>query len=132
MAAGQETILDDFAFLVSETDAKGNISFANNDFCEVAEYTLAELLGQPHNMVRHPDMPAKAFKSLWETVQKGEIWTGYVKNATKSGGFYWVYATVYPFESCDGSNGYLSCRRKASPDEIAEAETLYKQWNKEG
>jgi len=132
MAAGQETVLDDYAFLVSETDAKGNISFANNDFCEVAEYTLSELLGKPHNMVRHKDMPSKAFKSLWDTVQKGDIWTGYVKNSTKSGGFYWVYATVYPFESCDGSNGFLSCRRKASIEEIQEASELYKKWNQEG
>ena len=131
MAAGQETVLDDYAFLVSETDAKGNIRFANNDFCSIAEYELDELLGQPHSMVRHKDMPKKAFKSLWDTVQKGQIWTGYVKNATKSGGFYWVYATVYPFESCDGSQGYMSCRRKASQKEISEAEELYKQWNNE-
>ena len=115
----------------SETDAKGVIIFANDDFCKIAEYTIEELMGQPHNMVRHKDMPKKAFKSLWDTVQKGEIWTGYVKNATKSGGYYWVFATVYPFESCDGSNGYMSCRRKASEKEIIEAVELYKQWNKE-
>ncbi len=131
MAAGQETVLDDYTFLVSETDAKGTILFANSDFCKIAEYTLEELIGKPHSMVRHNDMPKKAFKSLWETVQKGEIWTGYVKNATKSGGYYWVFATVYPFESCDGSKGYMSCRRKASVKEIEEATTLYKQWNKE-
>ncbi len=131
MAAGQETVLDEYAFLVSETDAKGIIKFANDDFCKIAEYTLEELVGNPHNMVRHQDMPRKAFKSLWETVQKGEIWTGYVKNATKTGGYYWVFATVYPFESCDGSKGYLSCRRKPSVEEINQAEALYAQWNKE-
>ena len=131
MAAGQETVLDDYAFLVSETDSKGIIKFANNDFCKIAEFTLDELLDQPHSMVRHRDMPRKAFKSLWDTVQKGQIWTGYVKNATKGGGFYWVFATVYPFESCDGTNGFMSCRRKASEKEISEAEILYKQWNKE-
>ena len=131
MAAGQETVLDDYAFLVSETDSKGRILYANKDFCRIAEYTLEELMGQPHSMVRHKDMPKKAFKSLWDTVQKGEIWTGYVKNATKSGGYYWVYATVYPFESCDGSKGYMSCRRKATQSEIADAVEFYKQWNKE-
>ncbi|MBU0925864.1 PAS domain-containing protein [bacterium] len=131
MAAGQETVLDDYAFLVSETDAKGNILFANSDFCKIAEYTLEELIGKPHSMVRHKDMPKKAFKSLWETVQKDQVWTGYVKNATKSGGYYWVFATVYPFESCDGAKGYMSCRRKASQKEITEAVELYKQWNKE-
>ena len=131
MATGQETVLSDLSFLVSETDAKGTILFANSDFCDVAGYTLEELMGNPHSIVRHPDMPKKAFQSLWETVQKGEIWTGYVKNATKNGGYYWVYATVYPFESCDGSNGFLSCRRKATEEEIDSAIELYKQWNNE-
>ena len=126
----RETVLDKNAFLVSETDLKGVIKFANEDFCKVAGYSLAELLGQPHNMVRHKDMPKKAFKSLWDTVQKGNIWTGYVKNATKDGGYYWVFATVYPFESSDGSKGYLSCRRKPTNEEIQKAETLYAQWNK--
>lgn len=126
-----ETVLDKNAFLVSETDAKGIIRFANEDFCKVAGYSLDELLGNPHNMVRHKDMPKKAFKSLWDTVQKGEVWTGYVKNATKTGGYYWVFATVYPFESCDGSKGYLSCRRKPTNEEIQKAEKLYAQWKRE-
>lgn len=122
-----ETVLDDYAFLVSGTDAKGIITFANDDFCDVAGYNLDELMGQPHNIVRHPDMPKAAFKDLWDTVQKGNIWTGFVKNATKDGGYYWVFATVYPFETCDGTKGYMSCRRKASPKEIAEHVALYKQ-----
>lgn len=122
----QETILNDDAFLVSETDAKGIIQFANDDFCKVAEYSVEELIGKPHNVVRHPDMPKAAFKDLWETVKRGEVWTGYVKNATRSGGYYWVYATVFPFESCNGSRGYVSCRRKASQKEINKAQALYK------
>jgi len=131
MAANQETVLNEYDFLVSETDQKGNILFANEDFCRIAEYDVADLIGKPHNIVRHSSMPKKAFKSLWDTVQKGETWTGYVKNATKSGGYYWVFATVYPFESCDGSLGYLSCRRKATQKEIDEAQALYDVWNKE-
>ncbi len=127
----RETVLDKNALLVSETDLKGVIKFANEDFCKIAGYTLEELMGQPHNMVRHKDMPKKAFKSLWDTVQKGEIWTGYVKNATKDGGYYWVFATVYPFERSDGSKGYLSCRRKPTNEEIQKAEILYAQWKKE-
>ena len=122
-----ETKLDDYAFLVSETDAKGIITFANDDFCTIAEWKVDDLIGTNHNCVRHNDMPKIAFKGLWDTIQKGEVWTGYVKNATKSGGYYWVYATVYPFETCDGSRGYLSCRRKPSQDEIDEHEALYKQ-----
>jgi len=123
----RETILDEKAFLVSETDAKGIIKFANDDFCRIAEYSLEEMMGKPHNMVRHKDMPKAAFKDLWETVKKGEVWTGYVKNATKSGGYYWVYATVFPFESCDGSQGYLSCRRKPTQREIETHEKLYRE-----
>ena len=127
----KETVLDKNAFLVSETDLKGVIKFANEDFCKVAGYSLEELVGKPHNVVRHKDMPKKAFKSLWDTVQRDEIWTGYVKNATKDGGYYWVFATVYPFESCDGTKGYLSCRRKPTNEEIQKAEILYAQWKRE-
>ncbi|RXJ80708.1 PAS domain-containing protein [Arcobacter sp. F2176] len=131
MSAGKEIVLDKSAFLVSETDEKGIIRFANDTFCKIAGYTLDELIGQPHNIVRNKEMPKKAFKSLWETVQSGDIWTGYVKNATKDGNYYWVYATVYPFISCNGSKGYLSCRRKPSEKEIEEIEKLYFIWNKE-
>ncbi|MDX4050898.1 PAS domain-containing protein [Aliarcobacter skirrowii] len=125
--SNKEKILDDYAFLVSETDEKGVIRFANRDFCNIAEYEIEELIGKPHNVVRHKDMPKVAFKDLWETVKKGEIWTGYVKNATKNGDFYWVFATVYPFISCDGTKGYLSCRRKASRDEIEKMSKIYEE-----
>ena len=131
MVAQKETVLDDYAFLVSETDKNGVILFANSDFCKIAEYNINELIGQPHSIVRHPDMPKVAFQSLWDTVKSGKVWTGYVKNATKSGGFYWVFATVYPFVTQNGESGYLSCRRKASNQEIAKAEELYKTWMKE-
>ena len=122
----KETILDEYAFLVSETDEKGIIRFANDDFCKIAEYTLEELIGKPHNLVRHQDMPKAAFEDLWKTIREGKVWTGYVKNKTKSGGYYWVFATVYPFESYDGTKGYISCRRKPSRKEIEAAEELYK------
>ncbi|MDD3025772.1 PAS sensor domain-containing protein [Aliarcobacter skirrowii] len=125
--SNKEKILDDYAFLVSETDEKGVIRFANKDFCTIAEYEIEELIGKPHNVVRHKDMPKVAFKDLWETVKKGNIWTGYVKNATKNGDFYWVFATVYPFISCDGTKGYLSCRRKASRDEIEKMSKIYEE-----
>jgi len=125
-----EYTLNDTDFLVSQTDGKGKILFANDDFCKIAGYALEELIGQPHNIVRHRDMPKAAFKDLWDTVKSGKIWTGYVKNATKNGGFYWVYATVYPNIACgDGSGGYMSCRRKASPEEIKAAEELYRTMN---
>ena len=124
---GKETKLNETDFLVSETDEKGIIKFANDKFCEIAGYDVSELIGQPHNIVRNPDMPKAAFKDLWETVKSGKTWTGYVKNNTKDGGYYWVFATVFPFESCDGSKGYISCRRKASDKEIEDSTKLYKQ-----
>lgn len=122
----KETILQEDAFLVSETDSKGNIIFANEAFCTVAEYSLEELLGQPHNMVRHPDMPKAAFKDLWNTVQDNRVWEGYVKNKTKFGGFYWVLATVYPYTNDNGEKCYMSCRRKPSQDKVKEHIELYR------
>ena len=122
-----EIILDSKAFLVSQTDEKGIITFANDDFCKYAELSLDELVGKPHHIVRHPDMPKVAFKELWDTVQSGERWRGFVKNSTKSGKFYWVFATVYPFTACDGSKAYISCRRKISDMEVKKYTALYKE-----
>lgn len=109
----REYILKSDDFLVSQTDEKGKILFANDDFCKIAGYTIEELVGKQHNIVRHPDMPKAAFKDLWSTVKQNKIWTGYVKNATKDGGFYWVFATVYPMKDpVTKETRYLSCRRK--------------------
>lgn len=125
----QEYVLKKDDFLVSQTDEKGNILFANEDFCRIAGFTLNELVGKPHNIVRHGDMPTAAFRSLWETVKEGRVWSGYVKNRTKSGNFYWVYATVYPSEGVDGKKSYMSCRRKPSRKEIEHAQSLYATLN---
>lgn len=124
--SGNEIIINDTALLVSETDSKGKIIYANDIFLEVSEYSLEELVGQPHNMVRHPDMPSSAFKDLWETIKKGEIWDGFVKNSTKSGKFYWVFATVFPY----GKDHYLSIRKKATSEEIEKYEKIYRQMRK--
>ena len=124
--SSEELKLNTDAFLLSETDEKGIIKFANDEFCKFAEYTLEELIGQPHNMVRHEDMPKAAFEDLWKTIKSGKPWKGFVKNKTKSGKYYWVFATVFPFISCDGSNGYISCRRMASDNEIEKYQNIYK------
>ncbi|WP_297444048.1 PAS domain-containing protein [Sulfurimonas sp.] len=125
--ASQEIVLDKKAFLVSETDTKGIIRFANDEFCHYAGYSVEELIGKPHNTVRHPDMPRAAFKDLWATVKSGKKWRGFVKNSTKDGNYYWVFATVYPFTSCDGEPGYISCRRTISQEEKEKYEKLYKE-----
>ena len=123
----REHILKDDDFLVSQTDEKRIILFANDDFCKVAGYTIDEMMGKPHNIVRHPDMPKAAFKDLWSTVKSGKVWDGYVKNKTKDGGYYWVYATVYPMkDSITNKMRYMSCRRKPSQEEIDVAQELYK------
>jgi len=97
-------------YILSETDAKGFILYANDLFCEMAGYTMDELIKQPHNIVRHPDMPKVAFKGLWDDVQSKGFWTGTVKNLRKDGGFYWVDATVLRKINSDSSVSYLSIR----------------------
>lgn len=122
----KEIMLSLESFLLSETDEKGFIRYANDEFCEISGFSLEELIGKPHNIVRSPDMPKAAFEDLWKTVKSGKPWKGFVKNNTKSGDYYWVFATVFPFNSCDGSKGYLSCRRAASRSEIEKYENIYK------
>lgn len=121
-----EIVLEDGDFLVSETNDKGIIKFANDDFCKYAGYSVEELINKPHSMVRHKDMPKAAFADLWATIKKGDRWRGFVKNSTKDGGYYWVYATIFPYTAADGSKSYISCRKKASVDEIAKYTDLYK------
>jgi PAS domain S-box-containing protein len=122
----QEVKLSIDTMIVSETDAKGNIIFANSDFCDIAGYTIEELIGKPHNIVRHKDMPKAAFEDLWKTVQNGKIWNGIVKNKTKNGGYYWVNATAYPSKNEKGELRYISVRIKPTDKEIEDAINLYK------
>lgn len=125
----QEVKLSKDTMIVSETDAKGNIIYANADFCEIAGYTKQELIGKPHNVVRHADMPKAAFKDLWETVKSGKVWKGIVKNKTKNGGYYWVNATAYPSKRVNGELRYISVRVKPTDDEVNNAIELYKTLN---
>ena len=120
---GDEEFLEETSILVSETDAKGIIVYADDAFVKFSEYSLEELIGKNHNIIRHPDMPKAAFKELWETVKKGNVWQGFVKNKTKTGKFYWVYATIFPF----GNGHYLSVRKKATKDEVEKYSMLYQQ-----
>lgn len=116
--------------IVSETDAKGNITYANNDFCKIAGFTKDELIGQPHNILRHSDMPKSAFKELWEYVQNGKTWNGIVKNRCKNDDYYWVNATVYPVQKAEGKR-YISVRVKSTQEEVQNAIKLYKKLKQE-
>ena len=89
-----ETAVPENELIVSRTDLKGRITDANETFAMISGYTVEELMGKSHNIVRHPDMPSSVFKQMWETLLKHEIWRGYVKNLRKDGGYYWVYAEV--------------------------------------
>ena len=89
-----ETPVPDNELIVSRTDLHGNITYANETFAFISGYSVEELVGKPHNVVRHPDMPKSLFKELWETLKSEQIWRGYVKNLRKDGGYYWVYAEV--------------------------------------
>ena len=98
--------------IVSKTDLRGRITYANKVFCDVAGYSLPELIGQPHSIIRHADMPRCVFKLLWEYLQRGEEIFAYVKNATRNGGYYWVLAHVTPsYDAAGAINGYHSNRR---------------------
>jgi aerotaxis receptor len=111
--------------LVSATDLSGNIQYCNPAFIEVSGYSKEELIGQPHNLIRHPDMPREAFADLWATVRSGNSWTALVKNRRKSGDYYWVRANVTPVVERGAVVGYLSVRVIPTRDEVAQAEALY-------
>jgi PAS domain S-box-containing protein len=113
-------------FIVSKTDLKGRITYVNKIFMDMAGYTEAELLGKPHNIIRHKDMPKAVFKLFWDYVQKGEEIFAYVKNKTKDGGIYWVYANVTPSLDENGKIiGYYSVRRMPNPGALKIIEPLY-------
>ncbi|GAB3186610.1 methyl-accepting chemotaxis protein [Hydrogenophaga aquatica] len=111
--------------LVSTTDSKGRILYCNPMFIEVSGYTREELLGQPHNLIRHPDMPEEAFRDLWDTIASGRPWSGLVKNRRKNGDHYWVMANVTPLMHDGVPAGYMSVRTEASQAQIQAAESLY-------
>ncbi|GHC33029.1 methyl-accepting chemotaxis protein [Aidingimonas halophila] len=123
----REYELQDDDFLISRTDLKGRITYANPAFVEVSGFPQEELIGAPHNIVRHPDMPTQAFENLWETLQSGDTWNGLVKNRRKDGDYYWVRASVTPIVENGETLGYASVRLKPSREEVAQAERAYRQ-----
>lgn len=112
--------------LVSKTDLKGVITYANQDFIELSGFSERELIGASHNIVRHPDMPPEAFADLWKTLKSGLPWTGFVKNRCKSGDFYWVMANVTPISEGGKVVGYMSVRSKPTREQVSTAENAYR------
>jgi aerotaxis receptor len=120
------------ATLVSKTDLKGLIVYASKDFCDVSEYEKSAMVGEPHNIVRHPDMPQAAFADLWARIKCGRPWRGLVKNRAKSGDHYWVEAQVAPQIQSGRLSGFMSVRRAPTRLQIDEAIKLYTQMNAQG
>lgn len=123
---GNERTFDQDEFIVSKTDNKGHITYANELFLKVAGYTEQEMIGAPHSLVRHPDMPRCVFKLLWDRIQAKKEIFAYVVNAAKNGDHYWVLAHVTPsFNEKGEVIGYHSNRRKPDPDKVETIRTIY-------
>ncbi len=127
-----EPIDEEFHFsgrvIISETDLNGTITYANRKFCEISGYSADELVGKPHNIIRHPDMPKVAFAQMWQTIKNGETWHGLVKNLRKDGRYYWVETEVAPIVNDRGERtGYIAARKVTSHENIEEAEEKYQK-----
>lgn len=125
LVCDQEVPYPDGKLIVSRTDTDGIITHCNAAFIEMSGYGQHELIGAPHSILRHPDMPAAAFRGLWADIAAGRIWHGYVKNLRKDGAFYWVFATVIPNVRGGRVVGYTSVRRKPSRRKVEAAQQLY-------
>lgn len=124
---GRESLFRENEIIVSKTDLKGRITYANDVFQRVSGYTAKELLGQPHSIIRHPDMPRAVFKLLWDTIEAKDEIFAYVINLARNGDHYWVLAHVTPsFDAKGNVVGYHSNRRKPDADKIAKIIPLYK------
>ncbi len=121
-----EREMRDGEFLVSRTTPKGVITYINEPFVEISGYTEQELIGQAHNIIRHPDVPSEAFADFWNTIKQGKPWSGMIKNRSKDGSYYWVYANATPVREHGRITGYMSVRSKPSRDQIQTAEALYR------
>ncbi len=125
-----EYVLQDERPIVSKTDLKGKITYVNAYFIEVSGFTESELVGAPHNLVRHPDMPEAAFADLWQSIKRGEQWSAPVKNRRKNGDYYWVIANVTPIVENGKVSGYMSVRTKPTRQQIAAASAAYTEIRK--
>ena len=126
-----ETIVPKEELIVSRTDLKGNITYVNETFAFISGYTADELIGKPHNIVRHPDMPKSIFKELWKELDIKGSWSGVVKNKRKDEGFYWVYAEVSRVYRDGVLVEYKSIRTPISFDEKIKYQLLYDQLKKD-
>ncbi len=122
-----EEVPFDGGVMITETDTSGIITYANRKFREMTGYDKEELIGSPHSINRHPDMPKAAFKKMWETIKRGDMWEGYVKNMRKDGKYYWVIVWIKPKLDKDGNIvGYIAGRKVPNRMEIKRVEQEYR------
>jgi len=124
----REVLMKDGSCIVSSTDDKGKIRFVNEDFVEISGFTREELIGQPHNLIRHCDMPPEAFEDMWRDLKAGKPWSGFVKNRVKNGDHYWVQANAMPVVENGVTTGYISIRSKPDSDTTKAVGEIYKQF----
>jgi len=123
-----EEVIFDGRSLISETDTKGVITFVNRKFVEMTGYTKQEAVGQPHSILRHPDMPKAAFEQMWKVIKEGKVWDGYVKNLRKDGKYYWVDVHIVPKKDENGTIiGYIASRKVTVPDRLQSTIIQYKE-----
>ncbi|MBN2824453.1 MAG: PAS domain-containing protein [Campylobacterales bacterium] len=120
-----ETIVPSDELIVSRTNLSGKITYANDTFALISGYSVEELVGEPHNIVRHPDMPSSVFEEMWAKLQKGQKWSGFVKNLRKDTGYYWVHATISGVYKDDRLVEYKSIRTPISFDDKLKYQRLY-------
>ncbi len=118
--------------VISKTDLRGIITYVNKPFCKLAGYEKNELIGKPHNIIRHPDMPKSVFKQLWDTIEKNQKWRGFVKNLRKDGKYYWVEAFIEPVFDENGQKvGYISARKPVSDHDKEKYSKIYEEMRKD-
>jgi len=123
-----ETLVPKNELIISRTDLKGNITYANETFADISGYKIEELIGKPHNIVRHPDMPKRVFKQIWEKLKRNQRWEGVIKNLRKDSGYYWVFATISGVYKNEKLIEYKSIRTPITYNDKLKYQKLYDEY----
>lgn len=124
----EEYVFNNNGIIISQTDLKGVITYANRKFCEVSGYKASELIGESHNIVRHPDMPKAVFEKMWKNISNGKIWNGIIKNMRNDGKYYWTDTEIMPIYNTEKElSGYIAAKKPALLKDIKENEEIYKK-----
>jgi len=112
--------------MITDTDLQGRITFANRIFIHMSGYEREELVGKPHSIIRHPDMPKSCFEEMWQTIRQGEVWEGYIKNLRKDGAYYWAIVRVAPkYDTIGNLCGYIALRKPPETSALQEVTQQY-------